>query len=86
MHPESIGIAETAVRRFFTVIRNQIAADVDMSSKIGGPGIVVEVDEAKFGKQKYNRGRMVPGSWVLGGIQRGTDSCSLSLCPENVRD
>lgn len=37
---------------------------------IGGPGQIVEVDEAKIGKRKYNRGRIVEGQWVFGGIQR----------------
>ena len=37
--------------------------------KIGGPGRIVEVDEAKFGKRKYQRGRIVQGSWVLGGVE-----------------
>ena len=39
---------------------------------IGGPGKVVEIDESKFGKRKYNRGRSVDGHWVFGGIERGT--------------
>ena len=41
-------------------------------TKIGGPGLIVEIDEAKFGKRKYNRGRTVDGNWVLGGICRET--------------
>ena len=28
---------------------------------IGGEGIVVEIDETKMGKRKYNRGHMVEG-------------------------
>ena len=40
--------------------------------QIGGANCTVEIDEAKFGKRKYNRGRMVEGQWVLGGICRET--------------
>lgn len=40
--------------------------------KIGGPGVVVEIDESKFGKRKYHRGHYVEGQWVFGGYERGT--------------
>ena len=45
------------------------------SGPIGGPGKIVEVDESKFGKRKYNRGRRVEGQWVFGGIERGSKRC-----------
>ncbi|ELU02975.1 hypothetical protein CAPTEDRAFT_203791 [Capitella teleta] len=37
--------------------------------KIGGEGVIVEIDESKFGKRKY-RGNLVEGSWVIGGRER----------------
>ena len=40
--------------------------------QIGGPGIEVEIDESKFGKRKYNRGRWQEGHWVFGGVERIT--------------
>ena len=40
--------------------------------KIGGEGLTVEIDESKFGKRKYNKGKRVEGQWVFGGICRET--------------
>jgi hypothetical protein len=37
---------------------------------IGGEGIVVEIDESKFGHRKYNVGRAVDGVWIFGGVER----------------
>ena len=37
---------------------------------IGGPGIIVEIDETFFCKRKYGRGRMLSDVWLFGGIER----------------
>eukprot|EP00797_Seminavis_robusta_P003708 Sro1235_g255020.1 Inherit from opiNOG: protein Hydra magnipapillata (276) ;mRNA; r:19305-20132 len=37
---------------------------------IGGNDIIVEIDESKFAKRKYHKGRRVKGSWVLGMVER----------------
>lgn len=34
--------------------------------------MTVKVDEAKFGKRKYRRGRLVNEVWILGGYFRET--------------
>lgn len=43
---------------------------VEKSAPIGGCGKNVEIDESKFGKRKYNRGKRVEGQWVFGGVER----------------
>ncbi|KAI5646989.1 ISXO2-like transposase domain-containing protein [Phthorimaea operculella] len=53
--------------------------------KIGGEGKIVQVDESKFGKRKYNRGRRLEGHWVLGLIEDGSEDLRLEVCPENIR-
>ena len=39
--------------------------------------MTVEIDESKFGKTKFNRGRYIEGQWVYGGICRQRDKDKL---------
>ena len=48
------------------------------SEPIWGPGKTVEIDESKFGKTKYHRGKLVEGGWVFGGINQGYKDASLN--------
>ncbi|GFT08100.1 DDE_Tnp_IS1595 domain-containing protein [Nephila pilipes] len=55
----------------------------ETSEIIGGVGKIVEIDESKFEKRKYNRGHRVEGQWVFGGVERG--SGKLFLVAVHVR-
>ena len=51
--------------------------------KIGGPNIIVEIDESKLGKRKYNRGHRIEGIWVAGGVERSDERCMFAVTVEN---
>ncbi|XP_067213901.1 uncharacterized protein [Linepithema humile] len=53
------------------------------SQKFGGPGRTVEIDEAKIGRRKYNRGRLIKGQWIFGGYER--DSKKMFIVPVEDR-
>ena len=56
------------------------------SQVLSGPGVVVEVDESKFGKRKFNTGRLVDGTWVFGGFERGSKRCFFVPVPSRGAD
>lgn len=80
---------------FYDACLQWLEASSQRGGQIGGPGEVVEIDEAKFGRRKFHRGRFVDGQWVLGmvqlqvgppGTQRRGGSVRLEVCPSNRRD
>lgn len=52
------------------------------SRPIGGPGVIVEIDEAKIGHRKYQRGRVIDGKWIFGGYDRVSKEIFLVPVPE----
>jgi transposase-like protein len=65
------GHSSRTVSIFYSHFRQLVASSLDENMQvIGGLGIIVEVDETKMGKRKYNRGHRVDGVWVVAGVER----------------
>ena len=56
--------------------------NAESRSKIGGTGLIVEVDETLFSKRQSNKGRIFPEQWVFGGVCRDTNQCFLVCVPD----
>ncbi|KCZ81183.1 hypothetical protein H312_01393 [Anncaliia algerae PRA339] len=78
------GIQSESVTFWTFHLRELLADSLDFSDvKIGGDQVVVEIDETKLGKRKYNRGRVVDCVWVVGGIERTPEKkCFLVEVPD----
>lgn len=65
------GISSKTICEWVFFIRQMLADMIDFCDvKIGGPGVIVEVDETKLGKRKYHKGHHVEGVWVIAGVER----------------
>lgn len=71
-HSEEL-VADSTIAYWFDLLRDILVdtlGEHQNTAKIGGPGKIVQVDEALIGRRKYNRGRLVPGTWVVGLIDK----------------
>lgn len=52
------GHSQSTISLYYDRIRDLISSSFETTSeRIGGDGIIVEIDESKFGKVKHHRGR-----------------------------
>lgn len=58
----------------------------ETSCRLGGEGKVVEIDEAKLGKRKYKRGRVIDGQWIFGEIDRGSKRIFYVPVPNRTKE
>lgn len=62
-------LSSNTINHWYSIFRDKVTSEVTElieGSKIGGTGKIVQVDEALIGRRKYNRGRNVQGTWVVG--------------------
>ena len=71
--------------RFFREIC-MTALMMEDGGMIGGVGHVVEIDESKFSKRKYNRGRDLRKGWVFGGFDRQTKKCFFEFVEDRTAE
>ena len=65
------GHSKQVITNIFKDLNDLAALNVNEEKlKIGGPNIIVEIDESKLAKRKYNRAHRVEGVWVVGGIEK----------------
>lgn len=65
------GVSGYAVSKLYRHFRRLVESSLtEADNVIGGPGIVVELDETKIGRRKYNRGHRVEGVWLMVGVER----------------
>ncbi|CAG8681395.1 8963_t:CDS:1, partial [Ambispora gerdemannii] len=59
----------------------------DNTNMIGGENIIVEIDESKFGRRKYHRGRIVEDIWVVGDIERTDEKrCFVQIVQDRIAE
>nr|XP_027222453.1 uncharacterized protein LOC113814571 isoform X1 [Penaeus vannamei] len=59
---------------------------LDNQEPIGGPGVVVDIDETLFGKMKHEEGKSQSQIWVFGGIERDSKNYFISPLEEPLTE
>jgi hypothetical protein len=67
------GVNKSTISDWMGFLRQLVSEDMKNSPeevKVGGEGLIVEIDETKIAKRKYHRGHRVEGAWVVGGVEK----------------
>ena len=79
LRTEGKKLSNHALSRWGSILRGVVAECAKKFPKLGGPETIVQADEALLGRRKYNRGRRLTRTWVLG-IVDSTGRIRLEVC------
>lgn len=66
-----LGHSKNLVADYYKYFRELVADSLnELDFVIGGKNVIVQIDESKFGRRKYNRGHHVEGVWIFGGVEK----------------
>lgn len=87
---DGVVISHQTIAHYFRMFRQAIINGCPEftakgGSRIGGPGRVVQIDEAQIGRRKYHVGRVHDHLWVIGMVDDQGET-RMVVCPENRRD
>jgi transposase-like protein len=78
------GHSDDTITQLIRDANNMVSSMLEENdTKIGGPNIIIEIDESKLSKRKYNRGHHVEGTWVIGGVERTIERKFFAVQVEN---
>ncbi|KAI5152418.1 hypothetical protein ENBRE01_2815, partial [Enteropsectra breve] len=81
-----VEVSRQAVSLVIKKLKNKLISNFWLhTEQIGGAGIVVEIDESKFGLRKYHKGHHVEGVWVFGLVEK-TPERRIVLIPVEKRN
>lgn len=80
------GLSGRSVLDWFLSCREICSALIKKRGKIGGPGVVVEMDDSHLRSVKYEIGKLVADVWVWGAVVCGNERGQLVLHVHEKRD
>lgn len=80
-----LNLSEKTVTEWSQFFREScLAKMLDSAEAIGGQDVEVEIDESKFGRRKYYKGKHVEGQWIFGGREKN-DTSKVFMVPVHNR-
>lgn len=81
-----LNINEQTANKLVSCLLKLIETDISLNTtKLGGPGTIVQIDECCITKRKYQVGRVIPQTWVFGCIDSSNGDIALEICENRTK-